>query len=115
MQDNEHILVYTAKHLEESRAASYLHTDTKVYMYTMVFWPCILLGKELLILSPQPRMVTSDPKSNKIYRCDDKCSMYKGISLCSHAIAAAEDNGDLKLFSENVCNSCTPNLSAIAK
>ena len=59
-------------------------------------------------------MVTSDPKNDKIYRCDDKCPMYKGFSLCSHVITAAEDNGDLKSFLESVCKSCTPNLSAIA-
>ena len=38
----------------------------------------------------------------------------QGFLSCSHVIAAAEDNGDLKLFLESVCNSCTPNLSAIA-
>ena len=63
--------------------------------------------------SPQPHMVTSDPNNDKIYRCDDKCPMYKGFSLCSHVIAAAEDNGDLKSFLDNISNSCTPNLSAI--
>ena len=64
--------------------------------------------------SPQSHMVTSDPKNNKIYRCDDKCPMFKGFSLCSHVIAAAEDNGELKSFLECVCKSCVPNLSAIA-
>ena len=64
--------------------------------------------------SLHPHFVTSDPKNDQIFRCDDKCLMYKGFSFCSHVIAAAEDNGDLKSFLENVCISCTPNLSAIA-
>ena len=59
-------------------------------------------------------MVTRDTKNDKIYRCDDKCTMFKGFSLCSHVIAAAEDNGDLKSFLDSVADSCTPNLSAIA-
>ena len=64
--------------------------------------------------SPQPHLVTSDPSNDTIYRCDDKCPMYKGFSLCSHVIAAAEDNGDLKSFLDSISNSCTPNLTAIA-
>ena len=28
--------------------------------------------------------------------------MFKGFSLCSHVIAAAEDNGDLRSFLDNV-------------
>ena len=64
--------------------------------------------------TPQPHVVTSDPKNANIYRCDDKCQMYKGYSVCSHVIAAAEDNGGLQLFLESICKSCTPNLSAIA-
>ena len=64
--------------------------------------------------TPQPHVVTSDPKNANIYRCDDKYPMYKGYSVCSHVIAAAEDNGGLQLFLESICKSCTPNLSAIA-
>jgi len=64
--------------------------------------------------SPQPHMVTTDPKKNQVYRCDDKCPMYKGFSLCSHVIAAAEDNGELGEFLEYVKEFCGPNLSAIA-
>ena len=31
--------------------------------------------------TPQPHVVTSDPKNANIYRCDDKCLMYKGYSV----------------------------------
>ena len=64
--------------------------------------------------TPQPHVVTSDPKNANIYRCDDKCQMYKGYCICSHVIAAAEDNGSLQLFLESICKLCTPSLSAIA-
>ena len=32
------------------------------------------------------------------YSCDDKCVMFKGFSLCSHVLAAAQQNGDLGVF-----------------
>ena len=78
--------------------------------WTSDYRACLVKSSSTL----QPHMVASDPKNDNIYRCDDKCPMYKGFSLCSHVIAATEDNGDLKSFMENVCKSCTPNLLAIA-
>lgn len=63
--------------------------------------------------STQPHLVTRDSKNSNLYRCDNNCPMFKGFCICSHVIAAAHDNGELKLFLDNV-NKCKPNLSAIA-
>ena len=40
--------------------------------------------------------------------------MFKGFSLCSHIIATAHTNGDLKVFLDKVNGKCKPNLTAIA-
>ena len=40
--------------------------------------------------------------------------MFKGFSLCSHVIATAHVNGDLRVFLDNVNGVCRPNLYAIA-
>ena len=40
--------------------------------------------------------------------------MFKGFSLCSHVVAVAECNGDLKSFLDAVSGTCAPNLTAIA-
>lgn len=63
--------------------------------------------------SDHPHLVTVT--CNGLYKCDEKCPMYKGYSLCSHVIAAAQVNCDLKLFL-NYYNSkqAVPNLSSIA-
>ena len=58
--------------------------------------------------SVQPHLVTRDSKNVCLYRCDANC-----LSICSHVIATAHINGELKLFLKNV-NKCEPNLSAIA-
>ena len=50
-----------------------------------------------------------------IWQCDDKCPMYKGVSLYSNVIAAAKENNDFQSFLESVCKSSTPNLSPIAE
>ena len=63
--------------------------------------------------SVQPHLVTRDSKNVCLYRCDANCLMFKGYSICSHVIATAHINGELKLFLKNV-NKCEPNLSAIA-
>ncbi len=34
------------------------------------------------------------------YKCDEKCPQYKSLSLCSHAVAAAESNQELRLLTE---------------
>lgn len=36
--------------------------------------------------------------SNAEYTCDDRCLHYKSISICSHTIAAAHSNGELREF-----------------
>lgn len=63
--------------------------------------------------STQPHLVTRDSKNVYLYRCDANCPMFKGYSICSHVIATAHSNGELKLFLKNV-KKCKPNLSAIA-
>lgn len=40
--------------------------------------------------------------------------MFKGFTICSHAVATAEHNGELKTFLESVASTCEPNLSVIA-
>ena len=34
------------------------------------------------------------------YKCDDKCPQYKSLFVCSHAVAAAQFNGEVKEFME---------------
>ena len=46
--------------------------------------------------SSQPHLVTANSKS--VYVCDKNCPMFKGFSICSHIIATAHTNGDLKVF-----------------
>jgi hypothetical protein len=41
--------------------------------------------------------VVSAKKSGQ-YSCDDKCPNWKSLRVCSHSVAAAEDNGELQLF-----------------
>ena len=50
----------------------------------------------------------------KKYSCDDKCTMFKGFSLCSHVIAAAHEHGDLQSFLDSQQSKFRPNLTAIA-
>ena len=45
--------------------------------------------------SQQPHLVTV---SNFCYKCDNNCHMFKGYSICSHIVAAAQLNGDLAQF-----------------
>ena len=49
------------------------------------------------------------------YKCDDKCQMFKAFSLCSHVVAVAQVNGNLKNFLESHPNKFVPNLSAISQ
>ena len=58
--------------------------------------------------SAQPHVVTT--KEGGIYVCDSNCPMFKGFSLCSHVVAAAEVNGDLSHFLDAINKHCTPNL-----
>lgn len=34
------------------------------------------------------------------YECDDKCPQYKSLSLCSHTVAAAESNQELRFLTQ---------------
>ena len=62
--------------------------------------------------SPQPHLVTANSKD--VYMCDKNCQMFKGFSICSHIVATAHTNGDLKVFLDKVNSRCKPNLTAIA-
>lgn len=64
--------------------------------------------------SPHPHIVTTHKTNTRLYCCDDKCAMYAGFSICSHVVAVAECNGDLKSFLDAASATCAPNLSAIA-
>ena len=63
--------------------------------------------------SSQPHLVTRDSKNNKLYRCDSQCPMFKGFCICSHVLATAQVNGELKSYLDNI-KVCKPNLAAIA-
>ena len=30
------------------------------------------------------------------YKCDDRCPQHRSLSICSHTVAAAESNGELR-------------------
>ena len=64
--------------------------------------------------SPHPHIVMTHKSNKNLYCCDDKCAMFKGFSLCSHVVAVAECNGDLKSFLDAISSTCAPNLTAIA-
>lgn len=44
------------------------------------------------------------------YECDDKCLHFKSIKLCSHTVAAAEINNELKEFVKTKRSCDSPNL-----
>ena len=60
-----------------------------------------------------PHMVYFNAKNSK-FICDEHCSMYKGFHICSHVVAVAEDNGQLKQFLESASAVLKPNLTNIA-
>lgn len=45
---------------------------------------------------PRPHIVTA--KKMGRYSCDTECPNFKSLGICSHTVAAAEDNGDLQEF-----------------
>jgi len=47
--------------------------------------------------SPHLTLVSVSAKGVQ-YKCNDKCLNFKSIRICSHTLAAAEVNGDLKYF-----------------
>ena len=64
--------------------------------------------------SLHPHIVTTNKENKNLYCCDDKCPMFAGFSICSHVVAVAECNGDLRSFLDAARAKCTPNLTAIA-
>ena len=59
-------------------------------------------------------VVTTNKENKNLYCCDDKCPMFAGFSICSHVVAVAEFNGDLRSFLDAARAKCTPNLTAVA-
>jgi hypothetical protein len=62
-----------------------------------------------------PHMVT--PKKNGDFSCDSSCPNWKSLGICSHSVAVAETNGQLRLFlsskkkkSPNVTSLLTTNM-----
>ena len=47
---------------------------------------------------PCPHIVTA--KETGHYACDGECPNWKSLGVCSHSVAAAEDNNDLNAFLE---------------
>ena len=45
---------------------------------------------------PRPHIVTAKKKGQ--YTCDGECPNWKSLRVCSHTVAAAEDNNDLDAF-----------------
>ena len=48
-----------------------------------------------------PHLVTT--LGNFEYKCDDKCPQFKALAICSHAVAAAQSNSELKAFIAQYC------------
>ena len=58
-------------------------------------------AKDRLVKSssnPRPHMVTF--KRSGQYTCDKDCPNWESLSICSHSVASAEDNGDHEVFIE---------------
>ena len=65
--------------------------------------------------SDKPHLVKVNSKSPQQYCCDNSCPMYKGFSICSHTVATAQTNGDLRSFIDwYILHNRKPNLSDIA-
>ncbi len=61
-----------------------------------------------------PHFVFPHKKFSHQYCCDEKCPMYQGFRICSHIVATANVNGELKPFLNwYVENNCQPDLLAI--
>lgn len=48
--------------------------------------------------SPTPHVVRA--KKSGQFACDDKCPNWKSLRICSHTVAAVEDNSQLCSFVE---------------
>ena len=64
--------------------------------------------------SQQPHLVTKNPKKMNVFCCDKNCQMFKGFSICSHVVATAQVNGQLKSYLTEINGICRPNLTAIS-
>ena len=64
--------------------------------------------------SPQPHLVTRNPKNEHKFCCDKNCQMFKCFSVCSHVIATAQVNGQLESYLTEINTTSKPNLTSIA-
>lgn len=64
--------------------------------------------------SQQPHLVTRNPKKMNVFCCDKNCQMFKGFSICSHVVATAQVNGQLKSYLTEISGICRPNFTAIS-
>ena len=61
----------------------------------------------------RPHLVTKG--KDQMYHCDNDCANYKSLKICSHTVAVAEVNGELKQFIEVFTNKRRrPNLTKLA-
>ena len=49
-----------------------------------------------------------------VFCCDKNCQMFKGFSICSHVVATAQVNGQLKSYLTEINGICRPNFTAIS-
>ena len=62
---------------------------------------CMVPGdnsKDCIVKSSSGHIVTA--KKTGQYACDGECPNWKSLGVCSHSVAAAEDNNDLNAFVE---------------
>ena len=64
--------------------------------------------------SPQPHLVTRNPRKKHMFCCDKNCQMFKCFSVCSHVIATAHINGQLESYLTEINTTIQPNLTSIA-
>lgn len=64
--------------------------------------------------SQHPHLVTRNPKKMNVFCCDKNCQMFKGFSICSHVVATAQVNGQLKSYLTEINGICRPNFTAIS-
>jgi hypothetical protein len=55
------------------------------------------------------------PKKNYVYACDSECPNFKGLGVCAHSVAVAEQNNKLPEYIEKLKkNKKIPNISQLA-
>ena len=58
-----------------------------------------------------PHMVTCDKVGD--YKCDTSCANWKGMNICSHSVAVAEVNNQLKEFLDINKRRKSPNITRL--